>query len=368
MSIMICSSDPSSADWAARMMISAYSRDSRHRRASSRVYLFRIIVTIATVDRFRNRLIRYRSHMSRLFFVLTSSFAFSNNSAVYQIMTVSRRHVYRLFRIVSTSLMTTMFLTRSMNRWIFLKKMSLPECCIDSSVAVDFLSYVESKKPKSAAIHLSDLGSISCGRVCWDAEVIDRWVQNSCIIAINSRRCVSINPWDMLLDDETNVDSTTEIFLEISYSIVIRVLLCSLLAIFSDPNPAFRQLKVMSWSIQKMMRRSSLDDERWKELRFCDDGEIPTSLMLEELMTVIAHRLMLKNFQLVDTEYTVGAIICYGQLRRVIKGWYSKMWPKSVLYTMGYLRKEGAYNRQTEREHSIGRQPEQGMAGSMDNP
>jgi hypothetical protein len=77
---------------------------------------------------------------------------------------------------------------------------------------------------------------------------------------------------------------------------------------------------------------------------------------------------MLKNFQLVDTEYTVGAIICYGQLRRVIKGWYSKMWPKSVLYTMGYLRKEGAYNRQTEREHSIGRQPEQGMAGSMDNP
>jgi hypothetical protein len=42
--------------------------------------------------------------------------------------------------------------------------------------------------------------------------------------------------------------------------------------------------------------------------------------MLEELMTVIAHRLMLKNFQLVDTEYTVGAIICYGQLRRVIKG------------------------------------------------
>jgi hypothetical protein len=32
--------------------------------------------------------------------------------------------------------------------------------------------------------------------------------------------------------------------------------------------------------------------------------------MLKELVTMIAHRLMLKNFQLVGTKYIVDAIIC----------------------------------------------------------
>jgi hypothetical protein len=52
----------------------------------------------------------------------------------------------------------------------------------------------------------------------------------------------------------------------------------------------------------------------WTE-GFCDDGENPTSLVLKELVTMIAHCLVLiQKISWLGTDQAVGAIICYGHL------------------------------------------------------
>jgi hypothetical protein len=90
-----------------------------------------------------------------------------------------------------------------MNKCVFLKKISLPACCIDSAVVTIFSSYAKSKKPGSAAFHRSNRVSktvVIDGEAedmpesCDDEKIdVDRCVQNFCIIVINFRRCVSIN-------------------------------------------------------------------------------------------------------------------------------------------------------------------------------
>jgi hypothetical protein len=134
MSIIKCDFELNSADFAARMMMSAYSRDSRRRRAFSRIYLSRVIVIIATFDRSLNRFNKYRFQISMLFFILRSSFSSSDISVVYHVMIDSRKHVYKLLRTVSISFAIAKFLTLSMNKCTSLKYVFFSTCCIDSTV------------------------------------------------------------------------------------------------------------------------------------------------------------------------------------------------------------------------------------------
>ena len=123
------------------------------------IYRFLIKIFIITFNNFLNRLCSNVIYSSMLFFsffvIRVILFSIKNNYVFYYFIIVSRKLSYKFFRINLTFLIIVIFLTRSINVYMFLKYKFLSLCFITTiSKIIDLSSYNELKKSKLTTFYL----------------------------------------------------------------------------------------------------------------------------------------------------------------------------------------------------------------------
>ena len=93
-------------------------------------------------------------HFLTSFFNLIIRFSITKSFVVYYFNAISRRLIYKFFRIISIFFIAAISRIRSTKRWTSRKYVSFPMCSITVSFFTDLSSYIESKKPRSPEFHL----------------------------------------------------------------------------------------------------------------------------------------------------------------------------------------------------------------------
>ncbi len=135
-----------SADLVVLKIISTYSRDSLLRRAFFIVYFPLTRNVIVTLTNFLKRFNNSFSQNSTSSLKRKKFLIFSENSEVYHCKTNSRKQINRFFLICAAFLTLVTSLIHFRNRCTFLKYVFFLACSMNSSVNINLLSYIKSKK------------------------------------------------------------------------------------------------------------------------------------------------------------------------------------------------------------------------------